>query len=63
MLTVRRFRVARPLQIHGRLAATGEIVHLPTHSAQEWVESGHLVALEVEVAGETSRRWIEPLTR
>jgi hypothetical protein len=59
-----RYRVLKPLQIHGRIAGCGEVVRLPEHSAAEWVESGHLreVSDAVLVNGE-ARQWTQPTIR
>ena len=57
-----RYRVCKPLQVHGRIAATGEIVRLPEYAALEWVESGHL--REVEAAALVNgSAWCEPMVR
>ena len=55
---LRRYRVCKPLQVHGRIAATGEVLRLPEHAAAEYVESGHLIEV-VAVNGEASRQWTQ----
>ena len=59
---LRRYRVCKPLMVHGRIAATGEVLRLPEYSAAEWVESGHL--REVEVAALVNgEKWTQPMVR
>jgi hypothetical protein len=57
-----RYRVLTPLSIHGRIAATGELVRLPEYVAVEWIETGHLLEVEI-VNGEASRQWTQPQVR
>lgn len=57
-----RYRVLRPLLIHGRLAGTGEVVRLPEHAALEWVESGHLREIDPALLVNGSS-WGTPVTR
>ena len=45
-MRVVRYRVLRPLSVHGRIAATGEIVRLPEYAAAEFVEAGYLRAVD-----------------
>jgi hypothetical protein len=59
-----RYRVCKPLSIHGRIAGCGEVIRLPEYLALEWIESGHLVELEVvEINGDASRQWTQPTVR
>ena len=61
-MRLHRYRVCKPLSVHGRIAATGEVVRLPEYVAAEWIESGHL--REIEVAEPVNgSRWIEPMQR
>ena len=64
-MILHRYRVLRPLMIHGRIAATGEVVRLPEHAALEWIESGHLKALEdaVLLVNGDGSRWATPMQR
>lgn len=63
MTSALRFRVLRPLLIHGRIAGCGEVVRLPEHAAAEFVESGHLRAMDDAAAPVNGERWIAPTTR
>jgi hypothetical protein len=60
-----RYRVVRPLMIHGRIAATGEVIRLPEYAAAEYIESGHLKALEdaVLLVNGDGSKWTQPMTR
>lgn len=59
-----RYRVLRPLLVHGRVAATGEVVRLPEYAAQEWIASGHLRDLDTgEVVPVNGSAWVEPTVR
>jgi len=50
--------------VHGRIAATGEIVRLPDYAAEEWVESGHLRQLDEAVLLQgNGRQRTEPIQR
>ena len=64
-MILHRYRVLRPLMIHGRIAATGEVVRLPEHAALEWIESGHLKALDdaVLLVNGDGSKWTQPMTR
>jgi len=60
-----RYRVLRPLMVHGRIAGVSEIIRLPEYAATEWVESGHLREIDVlvEIDGTDRGRWTEPMQR
>jgi len=60
-----RYRVLRPLMVHGRIAGVSEIIRLPEYAAAEYVESGHLREIDVmvEVNGVDHGQWINPTTR
>ena len=64
-MILHRYRVIRPLMIHGRVAATGETVRLPEYAAAEYIESGHLKALEdaVLLVNGDGSKWAQPMTR
>ena len=64
-MILHRYRVIRPLMIHGRVAATGEVVRLPEYAAAEYIESGHLKALEdaVLLVNGDGSKWTQPMTR
>lgn len=57
-----RYRVLRPLLVHGRIAAVNEIVRLPEYAAQEWIASGHLRAID-DAPRVDGSRWVEPMHR
>ena len=60
-----RYRVCKPLSIHGRIAGTGEVVRLPEYAAVEYVESSHLRQLDdaVLLVNGEARQWTTPIVR